>query len=295
MANRKLNVDWLRTLGAPEDPVATDTSSAWSAMSLLKAVFGGIENFNADLLAHLADAADAHDASAISIADAGGNYVATDAEAALAEVMDALQAHEADTADAHDASAVSFSPAGSIAATTVQAALAELDSEKQPLDAGLTDIAALAVTDGNIIVGDGTNWVAESGATARTSLGVGTGDSPAFTSATLTAGLRVGFAGAPTADRIELGDASAFLDFGNIIAATLMIFGDSGDSLRYDRTNNVWAFAIGNNDAVYLDRPAVATETALRIYDVDNNAIERVTVGAAGSGGVGFKLLRIPN
>lgn len=41
----------------------------------------------------------------------------------------------------------------------------------QPLDAGLTDVAGLAVTDGNIIVGDGTNWVAESGATARTSLG----------------------------------------------------------------------------------------------------------------------------
>ncbi len=52
----------------------------------------------------------------------------------------------------------------------------------QPLDAGLTDIAGLAVTDGNIIVGDGANWVAESGATARTSLGLGTGDNPVFTS-----------------------------------------------------------------------------------------------------------------
>lgn len=35
----------------------------------------------------------------------------------------------------------------------------------------LADISALAVTDGNVIVGDGSNWVAESGATARTSLG----------------------------------------------------------------------------------------------------------------------------
>jgi hypothetical protein len=41
----------------------------------------------------------------------------------------------------------------------------------QPADAALDDISGLAVTDGNIIVGDGTNWVAESGATARTSLG----------------------------------------------------------------------------------------------------------------------------
>lgn len=43
----------------------------------------------------------------------------------------------------------------------------------QAWDAQLDDIAALAVTDGNIIVGDGINWVAESGATARTSLGLG--------------------------------------------------------------------------------------------------------------------------
>lgn len=46
-----------------------------------------------------------------------------------------------------------------------------LNPAGQALDAGLNDIAGLAVTDGNIIVGDGTNWVAESGATALTSLG----------------------------------------------------------------------------------------------------------------------------
>lgn len=42
----------------------------------------------------------------------------------------------------------------------------------QAYDAGLADIAGLAVTDGNVIVGNGSNWVAESGATARTSLGL---------------------------------------------------------------------------------------------------------------------------
>lgn len=51
-------------------------------------------------------------------------------------------------------------------------------------DADLTAIAALAKTDGNIIVGNGSTWVAESGATARTSLGLGTGDSPTFTNVT---------------------------------------------------------------------------------------------------------------
>jgi hypothetical protein len=49
------------------------------------------------------------------------------------------------------------------------------------LDAQLQDVAGLAVTDGNFIVGDGSNFVAESGATARTSLGLGS-------AAVLTAG-----------------------------------------------------------------------------------------------------------
>jgi hypothetical protein len=40
------------------------------------------------------------------------------------------------------------------------------------LDAQLQDVAGLAVTNGNFIVGDGANFVAESGATARASLGL---------------------------------------------------------------------------------------------------------------------------
>lgn len=55
-------------------------------------------------------------------------------------------------------------------------------STYQPLDADLTAIGSLAKTDGNIIVGNGTTWVAESGSTARTSLGAaGTGVSNTFT------------------------------------------------------------------------------------------------------------------
>lgn len=52
----------------------------------------------------------------------------------------------------------------------------------QPLDADLTAIAALANTDSNFIVGNGSTWVVESGATARTSLGV-------VAASTTTAGL----------------------------------------------------------------------------------------------------------
>jgi hypothetical protein len=49
-------------------------------------------------------------------------------------------------ADQHPASAITNTPAGTISATTVQAALNELDAEKQPIDADLTAIAALTTT-----------------------------------------------------------------------------------------------------------------------------------------------------
>ena len=42
----------------------------------------------------------------------------------------------------------------------------------QPLDTDLTAIAALSNADNNFIVGNGSTWVAESGATARASLGL---------------------------------------------------------------------------------------------------------------------------
>jgi len=44
----------------------------------------------------------------------------------------------------------------------------------QAFDQGLADIAGLAVTDGGFIVGDGSNFVLETGATARTSIGAQT-------------------------------------------------------------------------------------------------------------------------
>lgn len=44
-----------------------------------------------------------------------------------------------------------------------------------------------------------------------------------------------------------------------------------------------------------VDGTSTAGQTALLVYDVDNATLERVTVGAADSGGAGFKVLRIPN
>lgn len=50
----------------------------------------------------------------------------------------------------------------------------------------LAVIDGLSKADGNFIVADGSNWTAESGATARTSIGLGTGNSVEFTELTLS-------------------------------------------------------------------------------------------------------------
>lgn len=90
----------------------------------------------AGVTAHLSDAVDAHDASAISY-NGSSNLSATEVEAALDE-LDAEKAavaepiaaaHIADTADAHDASAISvLDTAGNYTATDVEGALAEVPS-----------------------------------------------------------------------------------------------------------------------------------------------------------------------
>ena len=108
--------------------------------------------------AHVADAAGAHAASAISVLDTGTLYSATEVEAALAEVMTSsntktddtvantktddtvVDAHIADTGDAHDASAISvLDSAADYTATDVEAALAEV---KVIADANAADTTA---------------------------------------------------------------------------------------------------------------------------------------------------------
>lgn len=109
---------------------------------------GNISTNNTLITDHIADAVDAHDASAISNVPAG-NLAATDVQGALNELqsdvdtraLDAdLTAHLNDAVDAHDASAISTVPAGNLAATDVQGALDELqtDIDTRATDADLT-------------------------------------------------------------------------------------------------------------------------------------------------------------
>lgn len=83
------------------------------------------------------------------------------------------------------------------------------------------------------------------------------------------------------------------------VQGTDIQFGDvlgTGDSaVLY---NNGKAVKFRDNAGVInlqVDSNSTAGNTRLLIWDVDNGTLERVTVGAADSGGSGFKVLRIPN
>mgnify|MGYP003108679606 CR=1 FL=1 len=68
--------------------------------------------------------------------------------------------------------AVSDGGTGSTSASSARTALGlAIGSDVQAFDAQLSDIAGLSPTDSNFIVGNGSNFVLESGATARASLG----------------------------------------------------------------------------------------------------------------------------
>lgn len=63
-------------------------------------------------------------------------------------------------------------------------------------------------------------------------------------------------------------------------------------NVRYQTANAVSTDA---GDSFRIDGSNTAGQTRMLVYDVDNATLERVTVGAADSGGAGFKVLRIPN
>ena len=71
---------------------------------------------------------------------------------------------------------------------------------------------------------------------------------------------------------------------------------DSNTGIGWASEDNLSLIA-GGLEGARIEDPAdcSATETSLFLYDKDNDTLEKVTVGAANSGGAGFKVLRIPN
>lgn len=123
------------------------------------------------------------------LAEANAEAAQAAAEAAAASVQPLATQISAATEDStpQDADLFGYVVGGLLRRMTWAHIKTALSTVFQATSARLTDIAALAVTDSNIIVGNGTTWVAETGATARTSLGLGTGNSPQFSTIELGA------------------------------------------------------------------------------------------------------------
>lgn len=104
----------------------------------------------AELDGHGADTTSVH-----GIADTSALALSSHDHDADYEAVGTVATHTGDTIDAHDASAISFSATGAIAATDVQAAIAELDSEKAATSHAHTTITANRQTDSyTLVLGD---------------------------------------------------------------------------------------------------------------------------------------------
>jgi len=131
----------------------------------------------------------------------------------------------------------------------------------------ITAMAALA--DGEMIVGDGTtDPVAESGATLRTSIGVGTGDSPSFAGLSLTAPLSVanGGTGAATLTNggVLLGSGTGAITAMGVLADGQMIVGDgTTDPVAESGATLRTSIGVGTGDAVTLGSLALTTDLAV--------------------------------
>jgi hypothetical protein len=160
-----------------------------------------------------------------------------------------------------------------------------IGSNVQAYDADLTAIAALATTDGNIIVGNGTTWVAESGATVRTSLGLGTANSPQFTA------VNVGSATDTTLARVSAGDVSVE---GNLLyraggTDVPVTDGGTGASTIANARINL-GLVIGSDIQAYHDNLEDISgagdpgQETLLIYNTTGGVIEWLTRGRKGFG-----------
>jgi hypothetical protein len=113
--------------------------------------------------------------------------------------------------------------------------LSASDVGAQPADAQLTDIAGLTPADGTFIVGDGTNFIAESGSTARSSMGLGTIATQNADNVSITGGSVNGtIIGAATAAAGTFTTASATTFDTNVASAGVTL---SGTTMAADGTD----------------------------------------------------------
>jgi hypothetical protein len=149
----------------------------------------------------------------------------------------------------------------------------QLDA-REAANANITAIGALSKTDGNIIVGNGSTWVAENGGTARTSLGLGTISTQAANSVSISGGSITGL-GTPSSNS----DAATKVYVDNLVTGlkTRII-------TRVATTGNInLSNALENGDT--LDGITLATGNKILVKDqtdaTENGIYDVVASGAA--------------
>jgi len=175
-----------------------------------------------------------------------------------------------------------------LAGTTITATATELNyvggvtsaiqtqlNNKQPLDSDLTAIAALAKTDGNFIVGNGTAWVTESGATVRSSLGLGTAATTASTDyATAAQGSLADSATQPGDNISTLVNNSNFVASG----ANISVFTNDSNYISIDSTTLTGTTQSLNVGSFNLFDAAITADTTLSFASVPTEARWTYTV-----------------
>lgn len=134
---------------------------------------------------------------------------------------------------AYDADLTTLGAGGSAARSFLGLAIG---TDVQAYDAQLADIAGLTPTDNNFIVGNGTNFVGESGATARTSLGLGSIATQDASNVTVTGGSITGITDLAIADG-GTGASTANTALNNLLPTQTS---NSGKYLKTDGTNSSW-------------------------------------------------------
>lgn len=147
----------------------------------------------------------------------------------------------------------------------------DIGSTIQAWSTRLDTLAGLAVTDGNFIVGNGTTWVVESGATVRTSLGLGTGNSPQF------AGVNLGHASDTTLTRIDSGvvgvEGSVLPSFDSVSPGEMT---EGSNQLSYDVLNGAKTYfehTLGDNAELQAPSNAPVGSSIELFIDPDGNSL----------------------
>ena len=215
------------------------TNSKWFSVAAGGGVGGGVDTSGTPVTNDYARFTDADTIEGRSYAEVQADLsleIGTDvlAEQTIGIADDNLM--EVDDADAADDDYAKFTANGlegrSYAEVRTDLGLV-IGTNVQAYDAELTIIAGLSIADGNLMVGNGSTWVVESGATVRTSLGLGTGDSPQFTA------VNVGAAADTTLARSSAGHVSVE---GDVLLGESDVDDTPSDGDTSDPISSNWAY-----------------------------------------------------